>query len=385
MAEAPDGPSALAALVTADALGEPFDIVLMDHMMPGMGGDTVAEKIRANAALKQPRMVLASSIGAPAPSDKVRKAGFEAYLTKPVRHQVLVDCLAELGAPPAPIAAAPVAADPSPAVPVAEFRSSGRVLLAEDNEINALLATTILEEAGFSVEAVINGAEAVEAARRGSFDLVLMDVQMPVMDGLAATRMIRALGGPASEVTIVALTANAMRSDQDACLAAGMDDFISKPLEPDNFLTVIGRHVGVGDGGGAAADAGELEATAAVPDLDEAQMDGLMRLMPPARLRVIIDGYLGAAQARLQRIEASALAGDLTELAREAHDLKGVSGNVGARRLQQLAGELEQAAKAGDTGGAGALAEAVRRASIVAWDLVARRVAVLTGADREVA
>jgi PAS domain S-box-containing protein len=383
LAEAADGPSALAALVTADALGEPFDIVLMDHMMPGMGGDTVAEKIRANAALKQPRLILASSIGAPAPSDKVRQAGFEAYLTKPVRHQALVDCLAELNSP-TPVAAPIAESTPTPAPAlVAPSRAIGRVLLAEDNEINALLATTILEEAGFSVEAVVNGAEAVEAAGRGGFDLVLMDVQMPVMDGLQASRMIRALGGPAAEVPIVALTANAMRSDQDACLAAGMDDFVSKPLDPDNFLTVIGRYVGSVESDGAGEAPG---ASVVAPDLDEAQMDGLLRLMPPARLRTVVDGYLGAAQARLRRIEACAGAHDLIELAREAHDLKGVSGNVGARRLQQLASELERAAKVGDATEAAALAEDVRRASIVAWDLVARRLAVLTGgADREVA
>ena len=102
MAEAADGPSALAAIVTADAMGEPFDMVLMDHMMPGMGGDQVAEKIRANGSLKQPRMVLASSIGAPSPSDRAHDAGFDAFLTKPVRHQALVDCLSELIAEASP-------------------------------------------------------------------------------------------------------------------------------------------------------------------------------------------------------------------------------------------------------------------------------------------
>ena len=97
---------------------------------------------------------------------------------------------------------------------------------------------------GFSVETVSNGAQALEAARRGGFDLILMDVQMPVMDGLQATRLIRELSGAAAHLPIIALTANAMRSDQDACLAAGMDDFVSKPLEPANFLGVIGRFIG---------------------------------------------------------------------------------------------------------------------------------------------
>jgi PAS domain S-box-containing protein len=380
-AEAADGASALAAIVAADAIGAPFDMVLLDHMMPGMGGDTVAEKVRANGSLKQPRLVLASSIGAPAPSDHAHRVGFDAYLTKPVRHQALVDCLAQLVAEqPAPMAApAPPETPAAEAAP--EAGVSGRILLAEDNEINALLATTILEEAGFSIEAVVNGAEAVEAARRGGFDLILMDVQMPVMDGLQATRAIRALGGHPASIPIVALTANAMRADQDACLEAGMNDFVSKPLDPDHFLNTVHRFAGAGAG-----RSDEGAASGEIPDLDDAQLDGLAKLMPARRFGAIIEGFLGAAQSRLQRIEAYVHSGEMAGLAREAHDLKGISGNFGARRVQQLADRLEQAAKAGDAAEATALAREIRRASITAWDLVGRRLAILRGQeDRAVA
>jgi PAS domain S-box-containing protein len=381
MAEAANGPAALAAVVTADAMGEPFDMVLMDHMMPGMGGHTVAEKIRANGSLKQPRLILASSIGAPAPSDHAHHVGFDAYLTKPVRHHALVDCLSDLIAEtPAKPNVAPTTPGPAPETPAPPV--GGRILLAEDNEINALLATTILEEAGFSVEVVVNGAEAVQAAGRGAFDLVLMDVQMPVMDGLQATREIRALLGPAASVPIVALTANAMRSDQDACLAAGMNDFVSKPLDPDDFLNAVHRFVGEpGRADGAAPKpAGEFA------DLDDSQLDGLMKLMPAVRFRASVEGFLAAAQSRLQRIEACAASRDLVGLAREAHDLKGLSGNFGARRLQHLADKLEQAAKASDRPQARSLTLEIRRASITAWDLVGRRLAQVGGeSDREVA
>jgi len=381
MAEAASGPAALAAVVTADAMGEPFDMVLMDHMMPGMGGDTVAEKIRANGSLKQPRLILASSIGAPAPSDHAHRVGFDAYLTKPVRQQALVDCLSELIAEASPKPEAPVASELAPETVTPPV--GGRILLAEDNEINALLATTILEEAGFSVEAVVNGAEAVDAARRGAFDLVLMDVQMPVMDGLQATREIRALQGAAASVPIVALTANAMRSDQDTCLAAGMNDFVSKPLDPDDFLNTVHRFVG--EHGRRSDDAAPKSASEVV-DLDDSQLDGLMKMMPVVRFRAIIEGFLAAAQSRLQRIEACAASGDMVGLAREAHDLKGVSGNFGARRLQHLADRLELVAKASDQQEAKNLTLEIRRASITAWDLVGRRLAQLGGEpDREVA
>jgi PAS domain S-box-containing protein len=383
VAEAADGPHALAAVVTADALGEPFDMVLMDHMMPGMGGDTVAEKIRANGSLQQPRLILASSIGAPSPSDHAHRVGFDAYLTKPVRHQALVDCLCDLVAE-APVngVALPAASAPPEPEPTPGLRAGGRILLAEDNEINALLATTILEEAGFSVEVVVNGAEAVEASTRG-FDLILMDVQMPVMDGLQATREIRARGGPAASTPIVALTANAMRSDQDACLEAGMNDFVSKPLDPDDFLNCVYRFVGearIETRDSVRDTASELA------DLDDSQLDGLMKLMPLVRFRAIIEGFLTAAQSRLQRIEACSAAGDMVGLAREAHDLKGVSGNFGARRLQHLADRLEQAAKSTASDEASVLTTEVRRASITALDLVARRLAQLGDApEREVA
>ena len=118
-----------------------------------------------------------------------------------------------------------------------------RILLAEDNEVNTLLARTLLSEIGCDVRCVENGALAVEAAATEAFDLILMDMQMPVMDGLEATRRIRAMGGDLGATPIVAMTANAMQSDQDACYAAGMDDFVSKPIKPEAFLRTVERNL----------------------------------------------------------------------------------------------------------------------------------------------
>ena len=237
--EAASGAACLAALAQADADAKAYDLVLMDHMMPGMAGDQVAELIRANADLHQPRLVLASSMGVPLSTDRAAHAGFDAFLTKPVRHKMLVDCLAGLMAQGETAASAETSAASTETRPLGQVR----VLLAEDNAINTLLATTLLEAVGYSVETVVNGAQAVEAAQRSRYDLILMDVHMPLMDGLEASRRIRALAGAAGSVPIVAMTANAMKSDREACLAAGMSDFVSKPIDADAFLAVVARYV----------------------------------------------------------------------------------------------------------------------------------------------
>jgi len=377
--EAEGGPQGLRMIRAAQADGKPYDIILMDHMMPDMGGDEVAVAIRADPGLKQPRIVLASSIGAPLSTDGAAKAGFDAFLTKPVRHQALVDCLADLMTKgrepvqaPAAAASAPVATSTAAAAAPAKA-CRGRILLAEDNEINTLLACTLMEEAGYTVTCAVNGREAVEAVQRQDFDLILMDVQMPEMDGLQATRAIRELGGVVSRTTIVAMTANAMRSDQDNCIAAGMDDFISKPIDPDSFLAKLGRYITDAAKPTAAAPATAPVVQDGPPDLDESQLDGLARLLPAARFKTIVESYLVAAGERLDRIESRARDLDFTQIAREAHDLKGTAGNFGARKLQSLAEVLETAAKTEDAILTPILVEQIRDASVVAWARVRQR------------
>ena len=248
IAEAASGRACLNALRRAQARGTPYNLVLMDHMMPEMAGYTAAERIRADPDLHQPRLVLASSIGAPLSTEPAASAGFDAFLTKPVRHQALIECLSDVMAGPPPELVVETLESPLKAT-AAPSAALARVLLAEDNAINTLLATTLLEAAGYSVEAVMNGAEAVEAVERTPYDLVLMDVHMPVMDGLEACRRIRALDTEGGRVPIVAMTANVMTNHREACLEAGMDDFVSKPFDPDAFLTVVARSLELEDAG----------------------------------------------------------------------------------------------------------------------------------------
>ncbi|MEW6020233.1 MAG: response regulator, partial [Pseudomonadota bacterium] len=251
VAEAASGPEALRLVEAAEAAGTPFDLLLLDHMMPGMAGDAVARAVRQRGGARQPRIVIASSMGAPSRRELETWPALDAFLTKPVRQAHLIGRLGELMAAPAR-QGSPQVRDEAPTVDSAPEPDDGidppgdepvRILLAEDNEVNTLLARTLLTEIGCEVRCVENGALAVEAAASEAFDLILMDMQMPVMDGLEATRRIRAMGGDLGATPIVAMTANAMQSDQDACYAAGMDDFVSKPIKPEAFLRTVERNL----------------------------------------------------------------------------------------------------------------------------------------------
>ena len=231
--EAPDAASALAALRRAEEEGRPYDIVLLDQDMPGMTGDHLGETIRLHVEWRQPKQILVSSVDRPVRSEHARNR-FDAALTKPVRHRALVDCLARVmgDGPPTLPAPAPIEAGVS-----APATGAGRVLLVEDNEINQILAAEVLRDAGYTVEVAGDGVQALAAVARADRDLILMDVQMPNLDGFEATRRLRAQG---IALPIIAMTANAMTGDRERCLAAGMDDYLSKPLDLDELVVRVG-------------------------------------------------------------------------------------------------------------------------------------------------
>ena len=242
--EAASGPEALRRLAEAQAAGAAFDLVLLDHMMPAMAGDEVARQVRAAPTMGRPLIVMASSMGAPSRSELAGWPALDAFLTKPVRQHLLIETLGRLAAARASAPPAIGGGEAETAAPCPEpAGGAARILLVEDNEVNTLLTRTLLQEVGFAVDCVVNGALAVEAARKDAYDLVLMDMQMPVMDGLEATRRIRGLPGAAGAVPVVAMTANAMQSDREACAAAGMDGFVSKPIQPEAFLETVAAHL----------------------------------------------------------------------------------------------------------------------------------------------
>jgi signal transduction histidine kinase/DNA-binding response OmpR family regulator len=232
---------ALGLLREAAKAEDPFHLVILDQIMPEMDGEALGRAIKAEPALKQTPLVMLTSWGRRGDAARVREIGFSAYLTKPIKHSQLFDCLVTvLGKEPARAKED----EKSPLVTrhtLAEARRKAHILLVEDNIVNQKLATRLLEKMGYRSDAVANGREAVKALETVAYDVVLMDVQMPEMDGYETTRVIR---DPQSkvqnhEVPIIAMTAHAMKGDRERCLEAGMTDYIAKPIQPKKFLEVI--------------------------------------------------------------------------------------------------------------------------------------------------
>jgi len=234
--------------------GDPFFCVLTDQCMPGQSGLELGRMIRADRRNDATRLMLLSSYHDFHDSTEARAAGFQSWNSKPIKLAVLRQEMSRLVSAPAPQNSPPRegAEEPSASVPPTVVKAAtearpqarGRLLLAEDNPVNRKLALKMLERAGFLADVATNGAEALKKVKQNAYDLVLMDCQMSEMDGYEATRQIRALGGSASQLPIVALTANAMVGDREKCMAAGMSDYLSKPLRQDEFHAMLERWLG---------------------------------------------------------------------------------------------------------------------------------------------
>jgi CheY-like chemotaxis protein len=232
-----NGEGAIARLGEAHAAAHPFPVAILDYQTPGTDGFTLAARIRENPELRDTHLLMLTSAGQRGGAARCGELGIEVYLLKPVKQSALLGAIARaLGRPEAP-GIAPLAHH-SPGGPGPKLR----VLLAEDNAINRKLAIRLLEKHGHTVAVACDGLEAVAAAANGEFDIILMDVQMPNMSGLDAAAAIRAAErGTGRHVPIVAMTAHAMKSDRERCLEAGMDGYISKPIQPDQMMEVIAR------------------------------------------------------------------------------------------------------------------------------------------------
>jgi PAS domain S-box-containing protein len=239
-----------------------------------------------------------------------------------------------------------------------------RVLVAEDNKINQQLARMLLVKAGHAVEIADNGEAAVTAVRAAEYDVVLMDVQMPVLDGIEATRHIRALPAPKNAVPIIAVTAHAMTGAREEYLASGMDGYLSKPLDPNALLRLLDAYAGSAHPAAAPRPAGPATPLDAV--FDTSTIASLEEYLPASSVRDLLALFVDQIDAQTEPIRRAAAAQDLGALGREAHSLAGSAGNIGAARLSRLARELEAACKTGDPNAAAKQSRRVAAASAAA-------------------
>ncbi len=244
----------------------------------------------------------------------------------------------------------------------------GRVLLAEDSPTNKMLATAILREAGFAVTGVSNGRELLEALRAGAFDVILMDIFMPEMDGIEATKTVRAMPGSRGQLPIIAMTAYALESDKETCLEAGMNDYVSKPIQKQELLETVTRWVGHS----AVAEESPVRAPSAVI-IDARALETLERDTDAALLVDLARAFVTETAARLASISAAVQTRDLGALEREALALKGGAGMFGAAQLVDYAGALEQACLSNDLDRAIEVVRAMPKVKLTACKALADR------------
>ncbi|MCK6411060.1 MAG: response regulator [Azonexus sp.] len=336
-----DGPSALEAVHLAAQAGQPYALLFIDWQMPGWSGIETAGRLQALALPRQPKLILITAFGREEAFRAAEAAGFQATLIKPINKSILFETIAGvLGQEE--MRARPSLASHVPAAGISAYLQGKRILLVEDNELNQEVALGLLADSGATVDLAENGKIALDQVSATDYDLVLMDMQMPVMDGISATRLIRELENGRS-LPIIAMTANALPSDRERCLAAGMNEHLAKPIDPEQLRALLLRYLP----GDAPTRATPVVTTTPpadglpeIPGLDTAS--GLKRVLGKTGAYLSLLRKFIANQADTDcRLRAACAAGDRETAVRLAHTLRSVAGNIGATDVMRLAGELE--------------------------------------------
>ncbi len=370
-----NGAQALARLRQAHDEGRGFDLLLLDWHMPDLDGLELAHQVRSDSAFADVAMILLSSANLGEGSSDIANAEINARLTKPVRQSQLYDCL--VGVMADAKAAGPVPTVYSRSADAAERQLGARVLLAEDHPVNQDVAAQMLRMLACEVDVVEDGKAALEALASRSYDIVLMDCNMPVMDGFEATGELRlreqSEGAP--QMPVVALTANALQGDRERCLAAGMDDYLSKPFTATELAAILERwlpeRAESGKGVSALPPAPVSDSSDSAlqgdsgtgdPPLDASVVEGIRAMDADGSggfLRQLIDKYLANSSADLGHLAANVRSGDAEGLGKTAHRLKSASANLGAMMLASICKELETAGRSGQLDGAERLLAAI--------------------------
>jgi two-component system sensor histidine kinase/response regulator len=355
--EADSGAKALELLRSA-VQTKPFDMAILDLMMPEMDGFELARTIKTDANISGVSLVLLPSYGKRGYEQISREMGIAAYLQKPVRQSQLYNCLVKV------IAEKSVNADTSQLSRLIEQNSSSvataspkseretaaakvRILVAEDNVINREVAFSQLQSLGYSTDMVINGREAVEAVKNQKYNVVLMDCQMPEMDGFEATAEIRRLEGESNHTVIIAMTAHALEGEREKCLAAGMDDYLSKPVKIETLREMLEKWT-ISEG--EEYDASLEESNISFRKIEQEVVDlsilkGFRDLQQPGQPNLVnklIGLFIEDITERLESLKKALTEEDVSTIRQQAHTIKGAAGNIGARRMAELCKELKQ-------------------------------------------
>ncbi len=350
--QAASGREALSIMQSEAARGKTFDLAVLDMQMPGMDGLQLAREIKKDPRLAGTRLVMLTSVDRHQDPEMWRETGIDAYLTKPVKQSQLFDCLSMVMSSDVEtreIKAGLIALAGQPALVERATDRALRILIAEDNPVNQKVALFQLQKLGYLADVVDNGRSALEALARTEYDVVFMDCQMPVLDGYEATRDLRALEGGERHTWIIAMTANSLEGDREKCLAAGMDDYVSKPVKPEHLQAALHRFVGLREAEQEHRQTGAAGVIdpAVIASFREMEVEGgesilakLIEVFIENTPRVIEEARAGLARKLSPRLE------------RAAHTLKGSCSNFGAERMRVACERLEKVARQGELEGA---------------------------------
>ncbi|BCS96605.1 hypothetical protein DSLASN_22370 [Desulfoluna limicola] len=340
------GEKALRELEREAGHDTPYDLIIMDWSMPGINGIEASRRIKARGDLwHSPTIIMVTAYGREEIMLQAEQAGVDGFLIKPVSASVLFNTIMDVfGKTVHPLTH--VRPQRKPAPEMRQQMGGARVLLVEDNEINQQIAREMLEDAGLVVTIAGDGRQAVETMKKGQFDTVLMDIQMPVMDGYTATREIRKLSPAIRDIPIIAMTAHAMAGDREKSLEAGMNDHVSKPIDAEELLNTLSRWIKPGERAGVPRTRPQkTEDTLSIPALKGINTgEGLSRVAGNKKLYLdLLHRFLITHKNDAEDIKNALRENESQRAQRIAHSIKGVSGNLGADALSSAAGALESA------------------------------------------
>jgi signal transduction histidine kinase/DNA-binding response OmpR family regulator/HPt (histidine-containing phosphotransfer) domain-containing protein len=349
------GSLGISLLHEASEKENPFDIAIIDIQLAEINGESIGLSIKNDEYVEKTHLILLNELGSKDNSTKFRDSGFSASLTKPLRQSILYDCIAQIMG----ISKNPPDTKEEPIITVKSIRkqrkTKSNILLVEDNNTNKIVAKTIINKYGYHVDHALNGLEALDILKSKHYDLVFMDIQMPIMDGFEATAQIRKLHGLISKTPIIAMTANAMTGDKERCLNAGMDDYIAKPVNPHAIAVILEKWIETPQrekssitlpSPGQNSDISILNETS----INSTQIFNLSDLMnrfdnDSDLIKILCNIFLEDVPTQILLLETAIKTKNRSEIKRIAHSIKGASSNIGGTNLFKTAETIEETAK----------------------------------------